>query len=138
MASSNNSNVYSGKNARILVAGLVVGFAQGVSWTEDYGVQPVTAIGSFPVLEHQPTVYSGSGSLQKWAIRTESNSALLNVTPDDVLNADVIELEVYDEVSGQAIRVLEGVTFGGSTGGINAGQLASETHPFRYVNARTV
>jgi hypothetical protein len=137
MASQNTQKVYSGKNARIIADGDLVGYAQGVSWTEDYGLQDVTGVGSFEVLEHDPTIYRGTGSLQNWAIKNQSASALTNVAPSDVLNADVITLEVYDEVTGNAIRVLEELTFGGVNGGINAGALAQEGHQFRYKRART-
>jgi hypothetical protein len=136
MASQNSSQVYSGKNARIIVAGVVAGYAQGVSWTEDYGIQPVTAVGSFVALEHQPTVYNGTGNIQSWAIKNQNVLALTNIAPNDVLNADTITLEVYDEVTGNPIRILEGVSFSGASGGVNAGQLATEGHPFRYLSAR--
>ena len=136
MSSQNTSQVYSGKNARILADGTPVGYAQGVSWTEDYGLTNVTGVGSFEILEHQPTVYNGTGSIQNWRIKNQPVGALGNVSPSDVLNVDTITLEVYDEVTGNPIRVLEEVTFGGINGGINAGQLSSETHQFRYKRAR--
>ena len=138
MASQSTSQVYSGKNARIIVDGIIAGYAQGVSWQEDYGLQDVRAVGSFEALEQQPTAYNGSGNLTTWAVKNQAVSVLTNVSPSDVLNQDVITLECYDEVTGNPIRVLEGVSFSGASGGVNAGQLASEGHPFKYLRARAV
>lgn len=136
MASNLDAKVYSGKNARITIAGKVLGYAQGVSWNEDYGLQDVPAVGSFEVLEHQTTVYRVSGTIQKWRLREETVSALRKVSPDDVLRAGTIDLEIYDEVSGNPIKILEAVTLGGRGGGVNAGQLLAENIQFRAIRAR--
>jgi len=136
MASQNTSQVYSGKNARIMVGGQTVGYAQGVSWTEDYGVQDVRAVGSFTALEQQAQAYNGTGNITAWAIKNQSVDAFSNVSPADVLGADVVDLECYDEVTGNSIRVLTGLTFTGASGGVNAGQLATEGHPFKYLSAK--
>ena len=136
MASNAEAKVFSGKNARILADGKLLGYAQGVTWQEDYGTQDVTAIGSFEVLEHQATVYRCSGTIQKWRLRDEVVSALRKVSPDDVLAMSTISLEIMDEISQTFIHRLEELTIAGRGGGVNAGQLLAENVQFRAIRAR--
>lgn len=136
MASNLDAKTLSAKNARIMVSGVILGYAQGITHNEDYGTQDVVAVGSFEVLEHQHTIYRGSGSIQKWRLREEIVTELRKVSPDDVLRGKTVDIEIFDEVSGNPIKILEGVTFGGRGGGVNAGQLLQENVSFRYIRSR--
>ena len=136
MASINEAQVYSASVARIILGGDVVGHAQGITWNVDDGVTPVGAVGSYTMLEHQPTQQRVNGSIQRWRTRSTNVKAFKGRSPDDVLRAGVVDLEIYDEVTKKPIKIIEGITFGGSSGGVSTGQLLTENVPFVAIRVR--
>lgn len=136
MASNTEANVFNAHSCKILIAGSEVGWAQGVNYSADHGVQDVVGIGSFEVLEHQVTVYRVQGSISKYFIRAEAIAELNKRTSSDVLATGVFDMEAIDKVTGATLFRLEQVTISGSSSGVQAGQLVNKQVQFRAIKTR--
>ncbi len=136
MASNTEAQVYNAHSAKIMVAGVEVGFAQGINYSVDHGTQDVVGVGSFKVLEHQQTIYRVQGSIAKWVIRAEVIKELNKRTSSDILATGVFDLEATDKVTGQTILRLEQVTLSGGSSGVQAGQLVTKQVQFKAIETR--
>ena len=135
MASNSEAQVFSGARAKIRVADDVVGWAQGITWTIDHGLQPVVVVGSYKVKEHNGQVFRVSGSIQRFRIRGEAHKVLNARSSSEAAGQDLFDLEVIDD-TGEVIAYIEGVSLSGRNGGIQAGQLSTESTPFMALEAR--
>lgn len=138
MAGIQEARVIGGHTARIVVDGVNVGYAQGVTWTQDPGTQAVTGLGSVEVLEHQNTIFRVSGTIQRWKIRDDDSTKLALRSPAESARLGVFDMEVIYEVTGKPIVVIEGITLAGRNGGVQAGQLSTETSQYMAIRLRNV
>ncbi len=136
MAGMNEAAVLAGHLAKIIVDGDVIGYAQGVQYNADYTVQDAVVVGSFEVMEQQPTVFRVQGSIQRFRIRDEADGVLKKRTPGKILRQGLFDLEVTDQVSGETIAYIEAVTLSGRNNAVQAGQLVSETTNFKAIRVR--
>ncbi|MBI3131494.1 MAG: hypothetical protein HYZ13_09225 [Acidobacteria bacterium] len=141
MASTQEAQVFSARDARVVVDGKVVGFCQSITWTVDPTLAEVVCLGSEEVQEHQATVFRIQGTLGQFYIR----DILLNPqelgplgirTAAEHIRTNTFDLDVLDEVTGEVARHLEGITLGAENASITAGQLVTRQLQFRALRVR--
>jgi len=138
MANLAKQQVLGGHTARILLDGADVGFVQGLTWSEDDGLQEVFVVGSVEAQEHQQTHVVISGELSRYYIRNMivDSSALGARTAADLIRTGTFDLQVVDTTSGQTIQTLESCTLGSKSSGVQAGSLVSQRFSFRALKTR--
>lgn len=135
MAGYDDAKVMSGHRAAIKVDGQTIGWAQGITWQSDHGVQDAVVLGSYTVAEHQGTVYRVNGSIQRFRIRADAASVLSKRSAAAVSSMALFDLEVQDD-TGEYLAYLKDVTIAGKNGGIQAGQLCTEATSFKAIDLK--
>ena len=139
MASQDQSQVYGGHTAKVIVGDQEVGFFFNVSFTLEYGLQDVPVLGQTTVVEHQQTRYIVSGEFQQYQIRDEIINPQDGIMPTNAAEAvrkGVFHLDIMDKVTGKIWIRIEDVTLGGASAGVSTGQLVSKRIQFRGINTR--
>lgn len=141
MATPQNAKVLAAHMARILINGQDVGFLQNLTYSIDYGIQAVFAIGSVETLEHQQTRYTVSGEATQFFLRDkivkpQAGDPLTARTVLEALQQGTFDLDILDDVTKKSIRRIEEATLGSENSGVNAGQLITQRFAFQALRAR--
>lgn len=141
MATPQDSNVLSAHSAKILVNGQEVGYLNNLTYSINFGLQEVFAIGSVETLEHQQTRYQISGEASQYFLRDKivapkSGYPFGARTVLEVLQNGTFDIDILDDVSKQPIRRLEGCTMGSENSGVTAGQLVMRRFSFQALRTR--
>lgn len=147
MATPQNSQVLSAHMARIMFksgpngAAMEVGYIQNLTYSINFGLQEVFAIGSVKTLEHQQTRYQVSGEasqyfLRKKIIDAQPGDPFGARTVEEVLQNGTFDVVILDDVSKKPIRTLENCTLGSENSGVTAGQLMVRRFSFQALTTR--
>lgn len=141
MATPQNSEVLSAHMAKVLIGNEEVGFLQNLTYSINFGIQEVFAIGSVKTLEHQQTRYQVSGEanqyfLRKKIVKRKAGDPLGAKTVEEVLANGTFTVNILDQVSGEVIRTLENCTLASENSGVTAGQLVMRRFSFQALTTR--
>lgn len=105
-------NTMTGNRALFKIKGTVVGAAQNVSCSDDFGLQDVDGLGDVEAVELVVGKISHTISGEKYFVSADTLRALGIVpTSADWLTAPELEVEIIDSVSGRTVELYTGCKF---------------------------
>jgi len=106
-------NTMTGNRALFKMRGIVVGAAQNVTCSDDFGLQDVDGLGNAESLELIPGKRTHTISGSKYFV-SNKNLIQLGMIPksDEWLTAPDFEVEIIDCISGATVELYTGCKFG--------------------------
>lgn len=104
------SKTFSGARALFLINSNPIGFAGGMSGSEEIDYEPVDTLNYLEVREHVPVAYRVSLNAQVFRVVGESLKKL-GIIPrlEEIITSGDLEAAVQDSVTGQTIALFTGV-----------------------------
>jgi hypothetical protein len=136
-----NQIAQGGHLVKILAGGFEVGWARSSSFAQEYGTEPLYAIGSIAPFEHDPLRWSAQITLDQFVIhRSKMGQAiqLMNLAPmgpNNTLQAGLIDFEVLDE-NDSVIMVYENCTIQSYSYQVTANAFSGQNAVFVALNVR--
>ena len=108
-----NQNMQSGNLVKALFDGREIGTIQSVEMDDDYGLEPASGIGDPRPVEHVPGMarHSLQVSSMMFKRRSMRSAGVAPENVDGVMQGLVIDIVVYDRVSGEPIRTYHGCSY---------------------------
>jgi hypothetical protein len=131
------SQTFSGARALFFINGAPVGFAGGVSGSEDIEYSTIDVLNLLEVREHVPVAYRVSLNAQIFRVVGNSIKAQ-GIMPrlEDIITSDDMEAAIQDSVTANTVQLFQGVRCSGHSFDISARGVVSESVPF--VAIRTI
>lgn len=134
MATQANQTVHSGNTVLLKVKGVVVGRAQSLDGRRSFGTEGVYEIGSIMPQEHINNRYEGTVSLERFLIKVDDLAQVgMAALGEEILKTDVIDIEVIDKATGNAVRVYRGCTCVDYSETFRVGAICGENASFQYL-----
>ena len=136
-----NQIVQGGQLVKIVAGGLEVGWARSSSFTQDYGTEPVYAIGSIGPIEHDPLRWSATITIDEFFIhRSKLGQAiqLMNLAPmgpEGALQAGLLDFQVLD-ATDTVVMVYENCTIQSYNYTVTANAFSGQNATFLAMNVR--
>lgn len=107
------TKVRSANHIEIKVDGQTVGLMQSVRCSDDYGLEPVSGVGSIKVVEHVPTVARHSLSISFAVLRRDLllDMGFVPKNGEDALRGLVFDVEMFDRRDGQMVKKYTGCSY---------------------------
>ena len=135
MSTQNKQTVHSGATLTLKINGIEIGRAQGLDARRSFGTEGVYEIGSIMPQEHINNRYEGSATLDRFFVRKQTLREIgLAALGSEVLLTDIIDIELCDNATGEAIRVYRGCTISDYSENVRTGQIAGENVSFQYLS----
>lgn len=134
MATQANQTVHSGNTVLLKVKGVVVGRAQSLDGRRSFGTEGVYEIGSIMPQEHVNNRYEGTVALERFLIKVDDLAQVgMAALGEEILKTDVIDIEVIDKATGNAVRVYRGCTCVDYSETFRVGAICGENSSFQYL-----
>lgn len=129
---------FSGARARFRVAGVIVGYAAGVSGEETIDYEPVEVLDLLEVREHVPVAYRCSLTAQIFRIIGDSLKRQgIFPKPEDIITSNAMEASIEDAgISGDTAAMFMGVRTAGHTWDVTARGIVSENVNFVAIKVK--
>ncbi len=136
------TRIFSGARAIFAFNGEVIGFATGVSGSEDIGMEEGAVIGRLDVVEHIPVSYRVTLSCSVFRTISRKQSPTSGSSPgslkeqrifprfDEILKVEGVDCAIYDELSKKAIYLYQGVKCASHSFNIGARAVTMENVTF--------
>lgn len=104
------SQTFSGARAIFLINSVPVGFAGGMSGSEEIDYEPVDVLNLLEVKEHVPVAYRTSLNAQVFRV-VGSSLKKLGIIPrlEEIITSGDLEAAVQDSVTGSTVALFTGV-----------------------------
>ena len=105
MARLADAKTFSGDHGRVLIAGIEVGQATGIDFSEDYGTEPVYVFGDNMPQEHLAQRWTGTIRVDAFYLRKKDLAELgiIPVTGRAVLALPPLDIQFVDILSGTKV-----------------------------------
>ena len=139
MADLANQIAQGGHVVRIKAGGLIIGYGRSSQFTQDYGTQPLYALGDVAPAEHTPMQWAAQITLDQFVIHQAKLGEavqLMNLAPmgpREALDVGLIDFEVLDDVDN-TVMVYQGCTVGQFSYQITANQFSGQNATFHAKN----
>lgn len=138
MATQAKQTVHSGNTVLLKVKGQVVGRAQSLDGRRSFGTEGVYEIGSIMPQEHINNRYEGTVSLERFLIKRDDLAKVgMAALGEEILKTDIIDIEVIDKATGEAVRVYRGCTAVDYSENFRTGAISGENATFQYLSCDT-
>ena len=135
MGSLAKQSVYSGNIIELKVKGQKVGRAQGLDSRISFGTEGIYELGSTMPQEHVHLKYEGTLTVEKFYVRQSSLNNLETPLGEEVLTTDILDIEVFDKVTGELIQVYRGCSIVDTNINFRVGTITAQNASFTYLEA---
>ena len=136
MARQIDQTVHTGNTVLLKVKGVVVGRAQSLDGRRSFGTEGVYEIGSIMPQEHVNQRYEGSVTLDRFLIRRDDLAKVeMAALGEEILKTNVIDIEVIDKDTNEAVRVYRGCTCADYSENFRVGAISGENATFQYLTS---
>lgn len=139
VAKTEGRQIHSGNLVRILFGGLEVGLMQSVSFSEEYGTEPVYAIGDADAVEYVPGNSKYSCRAEWILLRSKALTkvGIILENSTEILKGLLFTIEVFEKAGDPTtMRKYTGVSMASTEFTITKGQALSRNATFNILSAQ--
>lgn len=118
-----------------LTVSVGAGRIQNLSADQDFGLQPVHGVGDYNPVEHAPTRFDGTLTLDTFRIRKKDLVKLgLAALGSKVLQFPIFRIQLFDKVGRKVFRTYKGCSIGRYSERFQEGAICGENATVKFID----
>lgn len=136
MAAETKQTIQTGNTVLLMIGNHVIGRAQSLQASRDFGTTGAYEIGDLAPAEHVYLQFDGSITLERLRMKKESLDKLgFGALGTDIIHKDVIDIRVIDKYSKEVLVIYHGCSAESISEEFSANSMVSETSTWKFLNS---